>query len=322
MSHTRVDAEGAEVGEPRRDPREVAEAVAVGVGEAADVDLVEHGVAPPRSGGLACSSWCRRGAHAKAAGSTAIQRCSALPTTRPSASYRVDGGPGLAALAPAAHPDHHVLLADDRERVEAGRHPGQDHQSLLEVAGPAADAVERGPGHRDGSRAAARRRRVVVLGDATRRASRWRRRAAAAPRPARRVASVTRPGKMRRPSPSARPVPQEKQVGNGWLAQPANDGIAARASSGRTGSTSVIASWLQRADSTGRPSYVAVTPPSSVAVTDSGTSSGGGACSETVTAGQGRAWCVSGARLGGVGADRDRPGAPASVAGRRRPAEA
>ncbi len=75
-----VDTEAAQVGEARGDAGQVTEAVAVGVGEAADVDLVEDGVAPPRP--------CPAGgaAHAKSAGSTAIQRCSALPTTRPSAS--------------------------------------------------------------------------------------------------------------------------------------------------------------------------------------------------------------------------------------------
>ncbi len=52
----RVDPEVAEVGQPRRDPRQVADAVAVAVGEAADVDLVGHGVAPPcrRLGALDC----------------------------------------------------------------------------------------------------------------------------------------------------------------------------------------------------------------------------------------------------------------------------
>jgi hypothetical protein len=40
----RVDAEVAQVGQPRGDPGQVADAVAVAVGEAADVDLVGHGV--------------------------------------------------------------------------------------------------------------------------------------------------------------------------------------------------------------------------------------------------------------------------------------
>src|SRR5262249_28123973 len=43
----RVDAELLQIAELRRDPRQVADAVAVGVGEAAHVDLVEDGVAPP-----------------------------------------------------------------------------------------------------------------------------------------------------------------------------------------------------------------------------------------------------------------------------------
>ncbi len=43
-----VDTEVAQVGQSRGDAREVADAVAVAVGEAADVDLVDDGVAPPR----------------------------------------------------------------------------------------------------------------------------------------------------------------------------------------------------------------------------------------------------------------------------------
>ena len=43
----RVHAEVAEVGQPRRDAGEVADAVAVRVGEGTDVDLVDDGVAPP-----------------------------------------------------------------------------------------------------------------------------------------------------------------------------------------------------------------------------------------------------------------------------------
>ena len=42
-----VDAEVAEVGQPVEDAGQVADPVAVGVGEAADVDLVDDGVAPP-----------------------------------------------------------------------------------------------------------------------------------------------------------------------------------------------------------------------------------------------------------------------------------
>ncbi len=87
-------------------------------------------------------------------------------------------------------------------------------------------------------------------------------------------------------------MPHEKQEGKGWDANPTYDAVAARASSGLTGSTSVTASWLQRADITGLPSYDATTPPSSAGVTDSGTSRGGGACSETLTAGHGSAWSL------------------------------
>ena len=45
----RVHAEVGEVGQPLRDAGHVADAVAVAVGEAADVDLVADGVLPPRA---------------------------------------------------------------------------------------------------------------------------------------------------------------------------------------------------------------------------------------------------------------------------------
>ena len=62
--------------------------------------------------------------------------------------------------------DDDVLLADDRERVDPGGHPAEHHQPLVEVAGPAAHAVERRPG--DGERGVADvvDVRVPVLGDA------------------------------------------------------------------------------------------------------------------------------------------------------------
>ena len=64
----RVDAEIPQIAEPRTDSGEVAEAVAVGVGEAADVDLVEDGVAPPHGATsyvpLARPA-CTGGAHAR-----------------------------------------------------------------------------------------------------------------------------------------------------------------------------------------------------------------------------------------------------------------
>ncbi len=46
-----VDAQAAEVGEARADPGQIAEPVAVGVGEAAYIDLVDHGFPPPRDAG-------------------------------------------------------------------------------------------------------------------------------------------------------------------------------------------------------------------------------------------------------------------------------
>ena len=42
-----VDAEVGDVGQPRPDAGQIADAVTVGVGEAADVDLIDDGVAPP-----------------------------------------------------------------------------------------------------------------------------------------------------------------------------------------------------------------------------------------------------------------------------------
>jgi hypothetical protein len=44
----RVDAELGQVGQPGPDAGEVTDAVAVAVGEAADVDLVEDRIPPPR----------------------------------------------------------------------------------------------------------------------------------------------------------------------------------------------------------------------------------------------------------------------------------
>ena len=55
--------------------------------------------------------------------------------------------------------DHDVRLADHRQRVDPGGHPAEHHQPLLEVAGPAADAVERRPGDGERGSAAGRRRR-------------------------------------------------------------------------------------------------------------------------------------------------------------------
>ena len=62
----RVDAEVAQVGQPLADAGEVADPVAVRVGEAPDVDLVDDGVAPPRArrapvaGGVAVVAATRR----------------------------------------------------------------------------------------------------------------------------------------------------------------------------------------------------------------------------------------------------------------------
>jgi hypothetical protein len=68
----RVDAQLAQVAHPRRHAGDVADAVAVGVGEAARVDLVDHGLSPPvgvqvavggqenRVGHVSCSQGVRR----------------------------------------------------------------------------------------------------------------------------------------------------------------------------------------------------------------------------------------------------------------------
>jgi hypothetical protein len=48
----RVDAEQLQVAQAATDPLQVAEPVAVGVGEAGHVDLVEDGVPPPLHGGI------------------------------------------------------------------------------------------------------------------------------------------------------------------------------------------------------------------------------------------------------------------------------
>src|SRR4029078_6744539 len=56
----------------------------------------------------------------------------------------------LAALAATEVADDDVLLADDREGVDRAGHPPEDGGVVREVGGPAAGAVEGGPG--DGER--------------------------------------------------------------------------------------------------------------------------------------------------------------------------
>jgi hypothetical protein len=60
----RVDAEPREVPQPRRDPGEIADPVAVRVGERARVDLVDDGGLPPGAG---LASFVRREAHSSSA---------------------------------------------------------------------------------------------------------------------------------------------------------------------------------------------------------------------------------------------------------------
>ena len=119
------------------------------------------------------------------------------------------GGERLAAVAAEVPADHDVRLADDGQGVDAGGHPAEHAGPALEVLGPAADAVERGPG--DGHPAAlpaVDQAWLGVPGCGTHSDATW-------PR-----SPPTGPGKIRRPSPSARSVPQAKQVGNGWLPSP------------------------------------------------------------------------------------------------------
>ena len=59
------------------------------------------------------------------------------------------GGERLATVPAAALADHDVGLADDRQVVDARGHPPEHHEPLRQVAGPAADAVERRPGGGD-----------------------------------------------------------------------------------------------------------------------------------------------------------------------------
>ena len=65
-----VDAEVAEVAEPGAHAGEVADAVAVGVGEAAHVELVDDGVAPPGALGFRHRSRSPFGSAVAAAGVT------------------------------------------------------------------------------------------------------------------------------------------------------------------------------------------------------------------------------------------------------------
>ena len=91
-----VDAEVAEVGQPRGDAREVADAVAVAVRERAHVDLVGDRLAPPRlvggrrigsfKSGIGTAYWVGPRRQLNTAGSTVIQTCSAVATRRPAAS--------------------------------------------------------------------------------------------------------------------------------------------------------------------------------------------------------------------------------------------
>ena len=59
--------------EPLRDARQIADPVAIGVHEAARVDLVDRGAAPPRMGALDCGRGDRCGRHQRSTSSHAAQ---------------------------------------------------------------------------------------------------------------------------------------------------------------------------------------------------------------------------------------------------------
>ena len=149
-----VDAELAEVGQAGADAGEVAHAVAVGVGEAADVDLVDDRVAPPRSvgrlgvhrGGLR-GEWCL-GHRCTLSLCDAIQRA------------RCTQAPSCWASAAAAR-RRRVAPASSASRRRASS-VGSSHASAGRASMAAAMASE------SGGRADRRRRRVDValqLGD-------------------------------------------------------------------------------------------------------------------------------------------------------------
>ena len=166
-----VHAEVAQVGQPPGDAGQVTDAVAVGVGEAADVDLVDDGVAPPgpgtfwivkSHGGHPVATIRRRGQSGRAVSGN-VARVDGDPDVLGGGDHpavgvveragRVD----LAALAAAGVADEHVLLADHRQGVDARGHPAEHGRVGAELTGPPARAVEGGPGHRE------RRPRVVVV---------------------------------------------------------------------------------------------------------------------------------------------------------------
>ena len=83
------------------------------------------------------------------AGSTAIQRCSARPTTRPSGSSSAAEVCVLRPSVPRPRPRTTCSAPVSREYVDPRGHPGEHHHPFLESAGPAADAVEGRPGGGD-----------------------------------------------------------------------------------------------------------------------------------------------------------------------------
>ena len=194
---------------------------------------------------------------------------------------------------------------------------GEHHQPILEVAGPAADAVEGGPGDRQGCARVLVGVGVEVLGDARRRVSTSRRPGARGRRP--RGASATRPGRSAARHRARGRCRRRSRSGRGGWCSPAYDASAARASSAGTGARR-RPRLDALADSTGLPSYDAThrrrrrgSPAQGHRDVERR-----GRDRETATVGHGRAWS-SGQALAGV--RRDRARRPAAVAGRGRPAE-
>ena len=190
MIHSASTPRSAQVGQARGDAGQVADAVAVAVGEAADVDLVDDGVAPPGRRALDRSNRpCGPVFNAAAAGAGSLRRAPAAEQRRvdgdPHVLGRRDdatvgvvqrgGGEGLAPLAPRPR----------RRRRGARRSPGACRCGRSSARAPSAarsrspaqppDAVERRPVAGDRGAGVRRRRRCessARLGAA----SRWPRR--------------------------------------------------------------------------------------------------------------------------------------------------
>ena len=145
-----VDPELGELGQPGHDAGQVAEPVAVGVGERARVDLVDHGGAPPRRG-LGHGAPCPRTSGGEPAGRLPGR---SRPTVRPARP----GGARDPAAPRARRPRRRPRLPPREGRGGRGRRPVRDRAA-------APPAVRHRPrrrvllGDRDGGE---RRRRGLV----------------------------------------------------------------------------------------------------------------------------------------------------------------